>query len=178
MDSKTAVEPKKLQVMDLGERAAAICEMALNEARLKLPKVFDEMKQVDLLADPTYMTYFKNEIANLVADEIVQNDGSIQSIHIFNPEMNPGSEDVPHGPIDLNLHLICVTPKPSAALNALVAGLDRGITTAINGLPTTRYSHLETVLDVIFITQKEIHDRKGYAALLSSIFAPPLQIWP
>ncbi len=178
MDSRTTVKPKNLQVLDLTEQAASICETALNQARLQLPRTYDEKELADLLIDPLYIAGFKNVLAELVADELVNNDSAVEAVHQFNPDANPGLEDSPPAPIDLSLHLICVVEKSSAALSALVSGLDRGITSTVKSLPVPWYNQLETVLDVVFVAKKDIEQRRGYAALLTSFHAPPLRIWP
>lgn len=178
METKTTAKQKTIQVIDLGERAKSLTEIAINEARLKMPKVYDELDLPALMTDVMYIENLKIALANLVAEEIADNDPSVEKIYAFNPELNPGSHSDPSTPIDLSIHMLCVVEKSSAAVNALISSLDRGIAAAIRELPTNWYNQLETVLDVIIISNKDIQERKGYATLLSSVYAPPLRIWP
>jgi hypothetical protein len=67
--------------------------------------------------------------------------------------------------------------KPSAALEALIASLDRAMLDSLKDLPSDLYAKRDWVIDVKLISDLDIGRGTGFAKLLNSIFAPALMIW-
>ncbi len=178
MVTTTTTKTKDIKVLNLDDTAKVMRDTAINEARLVLPKFYDDKNLAALLKEPIYVENFKHIMAGLIADEIVQNDSAIEEVYFIDPDMNPDAEMGEPKPIIMDWHLLCLVAKPSAALKSIIAGLDSSLTAAIRELPQERFSSLETVLDVGLITKQDIKERKGFAALLTSMYAPPLQVWP
>ena len=65
----------------------------------------------------------------------------------------------------------------SAALEAFTASLDRTLTNVLNELPSELYAGRTSFLNILPITEADIEERRGYAVLLSSIYARPVKIW-
>jgi hypothetical protein len=178
MVTTTTTKTKDIKVLNLEDTARAMRDTAINEARIVLPKFYDDKDLASLLKETIFVDNFKHIMAGLIADELVQNDSTIEEIYFMDPDMNPDAEIGEAKPIILDWHLICLVEKPNAALKSIISGLDSTLTTAIRELPSDQFTNLETVLDVSLVTKQDIKERKGYAALLSSIFAPPLKVWP
>jgi len=73
------------------------------------------------------------------------------------------------------VHMIIWAEHKTKALNALVEAIDRAM--------VRHHRHmlgrikLEHVLDVQVIDDEDVRNRTGYAALLKSIYQPPIQVW-
>ncbi len=91
--------------------------------------------------------------------------------------MNPDSESGEDMPMEATVHLLALVAAPSAALESFVAALDSALTASLKELPSPLFASRESVLDVNLITEKDVRLGLGYAALLSSVFAPPLKVW-
>lgn len=171
MVTTTTSKTKDIKVLNLEDTARVMRDTAINEARIVLPKFYDDKDLPSLLKETVFIENFKHIMAGLIAEQLVQNNSMIEEIYFIDPDMNPDAEIGETKPIILDWHLLCLVEKPSAALKSIISGLDNSLTTAVRELPSEQFSGLETVLDVNLVTRQDIKERKGYAALLSSIFA-------
>ena len=79
--------------------------------------------------------------------------------------------------IDGTINLILVVSSPTAGLEAFIASLDRSLTQSLKELPLPILATYDSVLNAILITKKDLELGKGHAALVTSIFTPPLKVW-
>jgi hypothetical protein len=120
------------------------------------------------------MTY---SLAREVARILAENDRHVESVYLYEPSANPDSEAGIELPVEATLHLLVSVTAPTAALESFIRALDRALTDSLRELPSPLYAGRTSILNVCLVTGEDIRERRGYAALLTSVFAPPLKIW-
>lgn len=150
---------------------------ALAETYNKLASVEQELSLEDLLQRRALFQSFKYNLAKGVAETLATNDKKVQTVYLFEPSVNPDTEVKADLPLEATIHLVVVVETASAALEALIASLDRGLAQCVQGLPLHLVVDRRSILDVNLVTEEAIQHKTGYANLLSSIFAPPLKLW-
>ena len=175
-EGRTGIEKSLLGT--LLETAETARDNALNKARKKLRPRDQESDLASLFERRDFIDYFKYAMAHEIAQVIATYDQHVQAVYLFEESTNPDAEteeDLLF--VDLTIHLLVLVASTSAALKAFVTSLDRTLTEALSELPSAAFSKRTSSLNVIPITQDDVKERRGYAILLSSIFAPPLKIW-
>lgn len=112
----------------------------------------------------------KHALASGVARALAENDKFVRAVYAYDPAPPQGAA-ANHSTI----HLLVLVAKPSAALEAFIATLDRALVTQLQNL-----GHLnprDSVLDVNLFTPEDVRRGVGYAALLHSMSPPPKQLW-
>jgi hypothetical protein len=161
----------------LAEVAETIREAALERARLKLRAWHQGLDLEALLQRPDFLEYFRHELAVAVAKALSAHDPRLQTLYLFDPDVNVDSEAGVPGPVDPAVHLLAVVTAPSAALDNFILALDRALAASLRELPAPRFAQRETLVDVIVLTEREAEQKKGAGALLASVFAPPIKLW-
>jgi hypothetical protein len=164
------------KVLPLPELAETLRDDALGQAREKISPLQRGSDLGNLLDTPAFLDAFKYELASGVARALSENDKSVQAVYTYDPSTNPDSESGEDLPMTATVHLLVRVVKSSAALEAFIATLDRELTAKLKSLPSDRFARLESVLDVNMVTEQQVRMRAGYAALLSSVFAPPIKL--
>jgi hypothetical protein len=166
-----------LPVSYLDEMAETIRDDALTQAREKLRSRYRDLDLAQTLHRPDFFDYFKYGLACGLAEALAANDNQVRAVYIYEPTLNPDDELHAERPLDTRVHLLVRVTTPSAALEAFVAALDRALTATLKTLPSNLFAQHESLLDVNVITEKDVRLGLGYAALLSSLFTPPLKVW-
>ena len=165
------------QVIYLTEAAETLCEDALTKARMKFVLHERNLPLAELLKRGDFLDRFKYELVAGVALVLAAHDRRIQAAYVYNPSDNPdGSEGIEVAQ-DATLHLLVRVEAVSAALEAFVSSLDRALTARLRELPSPLFAQRRSVLVVDLISEEDIVLRQRWAALLSSVFAPPLKVW-
>ncbi len=165
------------QVMYLVEVAETLREDALERAMKKFTSYARDLPLAELLKRADFCDSFKYELALGVAAVLAANDQRVQTAYIYDPSGNPdGVEGIEVSP-DATLYLLVKVSTPSAALDAFVSSVDRALTANLKELPSPLFAQRESILVVSLISEEDMVLRRGCAALLASIFAPPLKIW-
>jgi hypothetical protein len=129
------------------------------------------------LSHPASLEGIKDSLALGVARALAAQDAHITKIYTYDPSGNADNESGEDPLPDATIHLLAVVTTPTAALRAFIAALDGALTESLKGLPSPAFQQRESILDVNLLTQAEIQQHKGYSALLTSVFAPPIPIW-
>jgi hypothetical protein len=161
----------------LTEVAESIRDDALALARGRLSPRQRDLDLESLFHHSAFFDYFKYGLASGVANVLAANDQHITAIHVHDPSASTDSGTGGDVLLDATVHLLVMVTSPSAALDALIAALDRALTGSLRSLPLPEFSKRGFVLDVSLITEEDIRLGVGYARLLSSVFTPPLQVW-
>jgi hypothetical protein len=115
-------------------------------------------------------------IAKQAAETIGALDENVRAVYTFDCEATP--EDASLGEIARGaplVHLLVWTQRKTAALDALLAALDRALARAYaDMLGVGRPAGL---LDVQVVDDVQVGRRSGYGALLSSMYHRPVQVW-
>ncbi len=177
IEREVRTEAPVVQLTRLQEAAETICDNALSAARSRLPARQQDALLADLLRLPVFLNSFKYGLAEGATNVIVANDGNVQAVYHFEESTNPDSETEEALTPDVGVHLLLLVDSNSAALNAFVQSLDGILAGLIRELPSPALAKRTSVLNVIPITQEDVDNRRGYGALLSSMFARPVKLW-
>jgi hypothetical protein len=170
-------EAPVVQLTRLQEAAETIRDNALSAARSRLPARQQDAPLADLLQLPAFMNSFKYGLAEGATNVIVANDGNVLAVYHFEESANPDSETEEALTPDVGVHLLLLVEANSAALTAFIQSLDGTLTGLIRELPSPALVKRASILNVIPITQEEVDNKRGYGALLSSMFARPVKLW-
>jgi hypothetical protein len=164
-------------VMHLESIAKRICHQAVVETYDKLVPVEQELSLECLLQRRALFQSFKYGLAKGVAETLAANDKRVRTVYVIEPSANPDAEVEEDLPLEVPIHLVVVVETTSAALEALIASLDRGLAQCLRELPSPLLADCRSILDVNLVTEEAVRYKTGSAKLLSSIFAPPLKLW-
>lgn len=177
VSKKTSKKVQDANIPQVVEIAITIREDALQLTSEQVSR-FDQGKDLaELFEQFDFTERFKHNLAKGVARSLAQNDKRIQAVYQFGESTSPGSDSGEYTLIDPSIHLICLVDLPSAGLQAYIDSLDRALTLELKSLPTSRFAKLSSALDIVLITKKDVNQRRGYAALLTSLHAPALAVW-
>lgn len=169
---------EKQQINSLLETAETVRDNALNRAREKMLSREKDAKLAQLLNNRDFVDYFIHALAQEVAQVIAAYDQRVRAVYLFEESANPDAEmgEYPSS-VDPTIHLLALVTAASAALESFVISLDRILAETLSELPSNAFTKRTSYLNVVPVTKNDIEERKGYAVLLSSIYAPPLKIW-
>lgn len=151
---------------------------AITHSRMKMPAQLQNEELPRLLKRRSFVQYFRHALAYEIAQVLGTVDQHVQAVYLFDEAINPDAETedyLPH--VDLTIHLLLKVTSNSAALDAFITSLDRTLTEDLRKM-SDAFAGYTSFMDVIPITEHAIQERRGYAALLSSIYAHPLKVWP
>jgi hypothetical protein len=175
-DIETQLDRK--QVSSLVEAAETIKDNALNLARKNTHPREQDVELSKLLKRRDFVDYFKHALAQEVSQVIATYDKRVQAVYLFEESTNPDAETEEYLHfVDLTIHLLALVTSASAALEAFATSLDRALTEVLSEIPSDAFARRTSFLNVMPITESDIEEGRGYAVLLSSIYAPPLKIW-
>jgi hypothetical protein len=166
------------RVLPMRDVAKSILDDALARAKQQLSVPERSASLEKLFRLPVFQSSVKYAMAQGVARVLSENDKFVRAIYVYEPSMNSDIESGEDLPPAATVHLLVLVVKPSAALQALIDSLDRALTSSLHDLPSNQFKRLGSVLDVNLVTEQEVQLGTGYAVLLSSLFAPPIKLWP
>lgn len=165
------------QVLPMQDVTKTILDHALAAAKEKIPVPERSASLEKLITLPAFHNSVKYGIAQQVAGVLAENDKFVRAVYVYEPSMNPDIESGEELPQSPTVHLL-ILAKSSAALQALVDSLDRSLAAALQELAPRQFKQRASVLDVNLVTEQEVQQGTGYAVLLSSLYAPPIKLWP
>jgi hypothetical protein len=161
----------------LEDVARTMRDDALALARQKLAAPQRDLDLKGLFNRRDFVEYFKHGVASGVAGVLAAHDQRVQAVYIYDPSANPDSEFGVALPVDATVYLLVRVSTPSAALESFTASLDRALAESMKELPSPLYERREFILDTCVVSEIDVQQRRGYGAMLSSLFAPPLKVW-
>ena len=175
IDTLSRQEELAFQVTSVDEVAETLRDDALARTKEKLNE--HDGSLISLFTRRDFFESFKYELTVQVAELLAASDRNVQAVYTFDADANPDAEAGEELPPDPTLRLMLVVSTPSAALQAYVDSLDRALVSSLKTLPSPLFKQRELILDVSLLTGQDIEQRRGYAKLLTSIFAPALKVW-
>jgi hypothetical protein len=165
-----------LHLPDASSALAGALEKALHSCARRMgldgpEAALERVRQGDSVA----RDYCHFSLAKQVAQALGSLDENVESVSLYTYDATP--EDLSFGttsPTSL-IHLLVLAGRKTGALTSLIAALDRALAQQYAALVGPR--RLAHLLDVQVITQTEVEQRTGVAALLSSVHNRPIQIW-
>jgi hypothetical protein len=149
--------------------AESILNTAIDKVFFKISPVKNSQELKMIFQNPDFMSRFKYALAESIGCVLGDFDSNVKEVFIFEPCKTEK--------IDTMVNILLIIESKTAGMEAFIASLNRALTELILQLPLPTSSYYHSILDIIFITQKEIDTRTGYAAIVSSIYAPVLKVW-
>lgn len=174
---ETTEESARPAVTSLQEMAETIQIDSLQYAHSKFTQPMRAARFEELLERHDFITFFKFGMAQRIARTLAAHDEQVQAIHYFDPNLGSDSETEAFTPLDPSVNLLVVVASKSAALDSFIAALDEALTREARKLPAPIFVSLASILNAIVITESDIDQKRGYAALLSSMYLKPLQVF-
>jgi hypothetical protein len=174
VDVKFTAPP--LQLPDMASMAEVVLTQALEFCAQKMGLDSPEAVVACLRqGDNTAFGYWHYGLARQVAEYLGTWDEDVKAVYIYDydatPEDSCFEEMIPAEPV----HLIVWAQRKTAALESLVAALERALVQSCADLINkTKLMHL---LDVQLVDDADAENRTGYGALFSSLYHPPTQVW-
>ncbi len=106
-------------------------------------------------------------------------DASVQAVYTYEPEHCTSVADlagVEHA-LERGINLIVSVDRRSAALYSIIASLEDAMRGAVKNLVCSEAKGSCYALDVKIADEAEVASKRGYGALISSIYVRPLRIW-
>jgi len=176
--TESKLSPQINQAVELAEVAEKIRDDALVSAKSKLPPILQGQNLEELFQDTYFFCYFKHGLVESVCQTLCDYDEKIMESYCFDPNANPDCQSGEEILVDGTLNIILVVESKTAGLDALTASLNRSLTQALKELPIPMLKSYDSILNIIQVTQDDVENRKGYAALISSIYVKALKVWP
>jgi hypothetical protein len=126
--------------------------------------------------DPVACSYCHYHVAKELGEVMGRMDNNIRAVYAYNFDDNLSDENYPQKALPFSLiHMIIWAGRKTKALRALIEALDRALVLKHRDL--FGRSDLEHALDIQVIDDEDVKTRTGYAALLKSIYQPPIEVW-
>ncbi|HJW84244.1 MAG TPA: hypothetical protein VJ754_08060 [Anaerolineae bacterium] len=174
---ETGVRPANSRPHYLDEAAETIRDDAIAQARQKLGAAQCRTGLDSLLRRPDFLGYFQHGLASGVVNVLAASDQAVHAVYTYDPSINPDNEAGACLPQDAAVHLIVVVAAPAAAVEALIAALDRALTASLKDLPSPRFAQRESLLVVSLVSLEDVRCGANCAGRWVGLFAAPLEIW-
>jgi hypothetical protein len=127
-----------------------------------------------LQGDCSACEYVRYGLAKGIAQYLGSIDDTVKALYIYEPEYATNDDTVG---LSLGIHLLAWVERKSAALNSMVAGLDAALMEERKRLLCPEATAECFSLDVKVADDDEVRRRRGYGALVNSIFVRPTKVW-
>ena len=123
--------------------------------------------------------YLKYGLCKELGEYLGGIDASVQAVYTYEPEHCTGVADLAGAELEAmrGINLIVSVDRRSAALSSIVASLEDGVREARGRLICSEATGLCWALDVKVADAEEVASRRGYGALISSLYVAPLKVW-
>jgi hypothetical protein len=126
--------------------------------------------------DPVACSYCHYNIAKELGEVLGRIDNNIRAVYAYDYADNLSGENCSDHALPFSLiHMIIWAGRKTKALKALIEAIDRALVQQHRRL--FGLIDLEHVLDIQVIDDEDVKARTGYAALLKSIYQPPIEVW-
>ena len=177
LQAEATQESTRPAVTSLQEMAETIQMDSLQYAHTKFTQPMRAAGFEEVLQRHDFISYFKLGMAQRIANTLAAHDDQVREIHYFDPNLSSDSEIEAYAPLDPSVNLLVVVESKSAALDSFIAALDMALTQEARKLPSPLFASLTSILNAMIITEGDVDQKRGYAALLSSMYLKPLQVW-
>ena len=167
----------RFAVTSLQEVAETIQMDALAYAHSRFTQPIRAASIEELLQRHDFVNFFKLGLAERIANTLAANDEHVQAIYYFDPNLSADAETETYTALDPSINLLVRVKSKSAALSSFIAALDDALALQARKLPSPHYAALASILNAILITEEDVEQKRGYAALLSSLYLKPRQVW-
>lgn len=127
-----------------------------------------------LQGDCSVCEYMRYGLAKGIAQYLGSIDDTVKAVYVYEPEYATDEEMVG---LSFSINLLAWVQRESAALNSIVAGLDAALMEERKRLLCPDATAECFSLDVKVADDDEVRRRRGYGALVNSIFVRPTKVW-
>ena len=163
LDPVSAVDAVVTKALETSARKMGLADAEACLARLKK-------------CEPAAFNYYCYNIAKELGEVLGSWSKNIKSVFAccYDEEVN-GEECLEKLTSFSLIHLIILVEKKSKALDTLLDAVDSAL--AQRHRQMLGHKRLERALDARVIDDEDVKNRTGYAALLRSVYRPPIQVW-
>jgi hypothetical protein len=129
--------------------------------------------------DCTVCAYFRYGLSKEMGEYLGAIDSSVQAVYSYEPEYAAGVLHIDSaGPgIDRGINLIVSVDRKNHALDSIVASLEDATKEAAQSMLCPKANGSCYAVDVRIVDGEELASRRGYGALVSSLYATPVKLW-
>ena len=160
-------------IQDMIERALVFC------ARLSQLDGRQEALEAIGGGDCCVCSYLRYGLSKELAAYLGDIDASVRAVYSYEPEQCTGVTDLAGSEDEYmrGINLVVCVDRRSAALASILASLEDAVRQATRALVCPEGNARCYMLDVKVADEHEVATRRGYGALLSSIYVRPLRVW-
>jgi hypothetical protein len=138
-----------------------------------------EAQQLITGGDCVACSYLRYALSKEIGEYLGAIDTSVQGVYAYEPEYATGALHIDsRGPgTDRGINLIVSVDRKNAALTSIVASLEDAVKDGVKSLLCVKADGSCYAVDVKIVDGEELASRRGYGALVSSLYAPPIQLW-
>jgi len=122
--------------------------------------------------DPTAAGYFRYRLAQEIGSLLGQADDTITHVYLYPEEILEGNV-----PPTLPLTLVVCTERPTAALEAVVDGLDGDLLAEYQKMVEPAADGATSFSNICLVDQGEMCQRRGLSAIIGSLSTPSFCVW-
>jgi hypothetical protein len=138
-----------------------------------------EVQQAVAGGDCVACGYLRYALSKEIGEYLGTIDTSVQAVYAYEPEYAAGALHVDSAQpvVDNGINLIVSVDRKNAALSSIVASLEDAIKEGVKSLLCSKANGSCYAFDVRVVDGDEVASRRGYGALISSIYATPVRLW-
>ena len=118
-------------------------------------------------------------VAREVAEYVGSVDSSVKAVYLYEPEYaTTGEEGVAQRPnLSPGINMLVWADRKSPALSAVLRALGEAIAVEGSSLACPKANALCWMLDAHVVDEQQVEGRRGYGALLNSVYVRPIELW-
>jgi hypothetical protein len=122
--------------------------------------------------------YVRYALAKELAGFLGSVDQTVKAVYTYEPEFAAGAEvAIPAEALSRGINLVALVSRKSAALSSVVAAIDASLAEQRKALGCPQANGRCMDLDVKFVDDLEVQQRRGYGALIGSLHVNPVELW-
>lgn len=130
-----------------------------------------------LQGDCSACGYARYGLAKGIAQYLGSIDDTIKAVYVYEPEYATADDQIAGSRLSSGINLLAWVGRKTAALNSIVACLDTALLEERKRLLCPEAIAECFSLDVKVADDDEVRRRRGYGALVNSIFVRPTKVW-
>jgi hypothetical protein len=159
-------------ITSMVEEAIAFC------AEKTGAKTREEVVKAISNGDCAACDYLRYSLAKKVGECLGSMDETVKAIYIYEPEYGAGAENYIENSLGFKsgINLVAWVERKTAALSSVITSLNEALVEACKHLGTSG-NGLRYLLDVKLTDDDEVAGRRGYGALVHSVYVRPTEVW-
>jgi hypothetical protein len=139
----------------------------------------EDAQRAILGGDCTVCGYFRYGLSKEMGAYLGAIDSSVQAVYSYEPEYAAGALHIDSAApgVDRGINLIVSVDRKNHALDSIVASLEDAMKEAAQSLRCLNANGSCYAVDIRIVDGEELASRRGYGALVSSLYATPVRLW-